>query len=438
MRKSLTVGMIREARIDEPRAPLTPQDVLWLRERRIKLEVQSSPARIFKDKEYKKCGAVIVDRFRNASLILGIKEPAPLSLINNTVYMAFSHTSKGSPSKMYILSEAIRRGVTLIDYEKIADADGKRLVYFGRMAGVCGTIDALHYLGKKLRHGGIKNPFAVIKPAYQYPSLKSAMRDMAGLSEKIRRNGLDSRLSPFIIGLTGHGRVSQGAAETLSPLCPIEIHPRDMQRFVRHQKKVNNRVYSITFLREEKFRGKEKRGFYFEEYLKYPERFESNLDRYLPHLNLLINGAYWDARYPRLVTREMARKLYKKNFRLSFISDISCDIAGSVELTYKAVPASEATYTYDPEKDRFSDGYRQEGITILARDNLPSELPKESSREFSRMIREYAYQIAAHGVTDITNHTAIPAEVRRAVMVQRKKLSPPYAYLKKAIERRDI
>ncbi len=438
MRKSLTVGILREARQDEPRAPLTPQDALWLRERKITLEVQASCARVFKDTEYEKCGAVIVDKFRNAALILGIKEPAPLSLINNKVYMAFSHTIKGNPSKMYILKEAIRRGVTLIDYEKIADPDGKRLVYFGRMAGICGTIDALHYLGKKLRHDGIKNPFASIKPAHQYPSLKAAMRDISGLSEKIRRNGLDRRLSPFIIGITGHGHVSQGAAETLNPLCPIEIHPRDMQRFVRHQKKMNNRIYSITFLREEKFRGKEKRGFYFEEYLKYPDRFESNLDRYLPHLNLLINGAYWDSRYPRLVTREMARKLYKKNFRLNFISDISCDITGSIELTYKAVHTTEPTYTYDPKKDGFSDGYGREGITILARDNLPAELPKESSREFSRMIREYVYQIAAHGITDITNHAAIPAEVRRAVVVQRKKLTPPYAYLKRAVARHDL
>ena len=368
MRKSLTVGILREARQDEPRAPLTPQDALWLRERKITLEVQASCARVFKDTEYEKCGAVIVDKFRNAALILGIKEPAPLSLINNKVYMAFSHTIKGNPSKMYILKEAIRRG----------------------------TIDALHYLGKKLRHDGIKNPFASIKPAHQYPSLKAAMRDISGLSEKIRRNGLDRRLSPFIIGITGLGHVSQGAAETLNPLCPIEIHPRDMQRFVRHQKKMNNRIYSITFLREEKFRGIEKRGLYFEEYLKYPDRFESNLDRYLPHLNLLINGAYWDSRYPRLVTREMARKLYKKNFRLNFISDISCDITGSIELTYKAVHTTEPTYTYDPKKDGFSDGYGREGITILARDNLPAELPKESSREFSRMIREYVYQIAAH------------------------------------------
>jgi len=52
-----------------------------------------------------------------------------------------------------------------------------------------------------------------------------------------------------------------------------------------------------------------RKGFYFEEYIAHPDHFESNLDRYLSHLNMLVHTSYWDKRYPRMVTRAMVRRL---------------------------------------------------------------------------------------------------------------------------------
>jgi alpha-aminoadipic semialdehyde synthase len=239
-------------------------------------------------------------------------------------------------------------------------------------------------------------------------------------------------LAPFIIGITGHGNASRGVQDILSPLAPIEVHPRDMKRFIRHQQYVNNRVYKIVLFREEKLRARNGKGFYFEEYLEHPERFESNLDKYLPYLNMLVHTSYWDERYPRLVTKKMIRKLYgKKNFRLEMIVDISCDINGSVELTREARSPGNPVYTYEPGKDEFADGYKAKGITLLSVDNLPAELPVNSSREFSAMIRDYVYQISAHGVKDITDHIAIPREVRKAVITQDGRFAKGYEYLKK-------
>ena len=430
MRKGLTIGVLRERRPDEFRAPLSPPDVLWLKKRKIDIEVESSPARAFRDAEYKASGAKIVDKFKNASLLLGIKEPDAHSLYRNSVYMVFSHTTKGNSKNLSIIKESVNRNITLVDYEKITDGAGNRLCYFGRMAGICGTVDSLYYLGKRLKHKGIRNPFTAIRPASEYSSFRELKNAMSRLSNKIRKDGFDRRISPFIIGITGYGHVSQGASEILGPLDPIEIHPRDMERFVRHQGKVRNKIYKIVFLREEKLRSKDKKGFYFEEYLRHPQKFESNMDRYLPHLNILINGSYWDKKFPRLVTKSMIRRLYGKRFRLEFIGDISCDIAGSVELTYKATTFFNPTYTYNPKKDEYADGYKTDGIAILSRDNLPTELPKDASRDFSLLVREYVYQVAAHGVKDIANHVAIPAEVRRAVIVQQKKLTPPYRHLR--------
>jgi len=431
MRKYLIVGILRETKAGEYRAPLEPSDVKWLIKRGIAVEVESSSERIFSDKEYKKSGARIVDEFHKANLLLGIKEPTVNDLYENKIYMVFSHTAKGQFKNMPLLKACIKKRITLIDYEKMVDLHGKRLVYFGRFAGICGIVDSLHYLGKKLEWEGIRNPFLSIQPAYKFRSLQAIKRTMAKVDRQIQLWGFGAKLSPFIIGITGHGNVSKGVQEILDLLNPVEIHPKDMLVFFRHQKRMWHRIYKIVFFREEKFRSKDRKGFYFEEYLNNPKSFESNLDKYLPYLNVLIHGSYWDKRYPRLVTKEMIHRLTRKNhFRLNFIGDISCDINGSIELTYKTTNHTNPAFTYDFKNKKFVDGYDTKGITVLAIDNLPTELPKDASIEFSHAIREYVYAVAAHGAVDVADHIALPREIRNAVIIQNGKLTNRFGYLK--------
>ncbi len=436
MRKNLVVGILRETRYrSEMRVPLTPADVRWLIKKGVKVEVESSETRVFKDQQYKKAGAKVVNKFKEATFFLGVKQPEVSNITKDKIYMVFPHASKGQPENIPLLREFLKRRVTLIDYEKITDFHGRRLVYFGRFAGICGLIDSLYYLGKKLEYEGIKNPFDMIKPAYQYSSLKQVVQAMRQLNHKIQREGFDSKISPFIIGITGHGHVGQAVQEILEPLNPIEVHPREMLRFVRHQKYIHNKIYKIVFLREEKLRSKDGRGFYFEDYVKCPKQYESNMDIYLPYLNILIHTGYWDIRYPRLVSKEMIDKLsHRDNFRLDFIGDISCDINGSIELTYKTTTQDNPVFTYDPKKEMFFDGYEQDGVTVLAVDNLPTELPKDSSEHFSSLVKDYVYQIAAHGARDITKHAAIPREIRQAVITQGGRLTPDFTYLRKYLD----
>jgi alpha-aminoadipic semialdehyde synthase len=325
--------------------------------------------------------------------------------------------------------------VTLIDYEKIVDPNGERLVYFGRFAGICGLIDSLYYLGRKLEWGGIKSPFGLLKPAYRYTSYKKITGEMNRLYEDLKRHGFDRRISPFIIGITGHGNVSRGVQEILEYLKPVEIHPRDLGRFIHKARKHRNKIYKIVFLREERFRSKDGHRFYFEEYLKNPEKFESNMEYYLPYLNMLIHASYWDICYPRLITKRMVNRLSRRKvFRLKFIGDISCDINGCIELTYKPTTQDNPVFTYNPETRKFTEGYREKGISVLAVDNLPSELPKDSSEDFGKQIRDYVYQIAAHGIKDVTNHSALPREIRRAVITQENRLTGEFGYLKQYLK----
>jgi len=431
MRSPLVVGILREAKPGEARAPLTPHDAAWLRKRKIEIEVESNPARIFKDAEYQKAGARVVDRFRKASLLVGIKEPEVSSVYPDRIYSIFSHTIKGQSQNMSLLKECLRKNITLVDYERIVDARGGRLVYFGRLAGIAGAVDSLHFLGRKLESEGIENPFTGLKPAHQYRSYSFIKKDLRMVAANIAKNGFPKEISPFVIGITGHGNVSKGANEALSFLDPIEIHPKDMGRFVRHQKHVRDRVYKIVLHREEKFRSKTGAGYYFEEYLAHPERFESNIDTYLPHISVLIHASYWDSRYPRLFTKKMAGALYGGSFKLKFIGDISCDVGGSIEITRKTTTIDAPVFTYDPKKRRYWDGWEGGGISIMARDNLPAEMPRDASRDFGGLLREYVYQLAAHGAKDITNHVAIPKEIRGAVITQARRLTPDYKYLER-------
>lgn len=51
----------------------------------------------------------------------------------------------------------------MIDYEKMCDENGQRVVAFGIFAGVAGMINVLHGLGLRLLALGHHTPFMVIK-----------------------------------------------------------------------------------------------------------------------------------------------------------------------------------------------------------------------------------------------------------------------------------
>jgi alpha-aminoadipic semialdehyde synthase len=51
----------------------------------------------------------------------------------------------------------------MIDYEKICNPKGERLVAFGKYAGVVGMIDIMHGLGLRFLALGHHTPFMVFK-----------------------------------------------------------------------------------------------------------------------------------------------------------------------------------------------------------------------------------------------------------------------------------
>jgi len=94
--QKVTLSIIREARIDENRTPFSPTQISNLLNKfsNLKIIVQPSKRRCFKDEDYLKAGAQITDDLSSADIIFGVKEVEISTLIKNKTYLFFSHTSK--------------------------------------------------------------------------------------------------------------------------------------------------------------------------------------------------------------------------------------------------------------------------------------------------------------------------------------------------------
>ena len=86
-------------------------------------------------------------------------------------YIFFSHVIKGQEYNMPMLKAMMDKKCTLIEYEKIADEMGRRLIFFGKYAGLAGMINSLWSLGLRLNHFGLATPFLKLKQAHKYNSL---------------------------------------------------------------------------------------------------------------------------------------------------------------------------------------------------------------------------------------------------------------------------
>jgi alpha-aminoadipic semialdehyde synthase len=79
---------------------------------------------------------------------------------------------------MQALDHILENNIRLIDYEKICDAEGKRLVAFGRFAGLAGMIDFLSGLGIFLFQRSIPTSFINVDMSYKYFNLQEAFTDL--------------------------------------------------------------------------------------------------------------------------------------------------------------------------------------------------------------------------------------------------------------------
>ena len=429
------IGIRREDKSRwEARTPLVPSDVArYVKENGIEIKVQTSPHRAFKEDEYRAVGAAIAEDLNDCPLIMGIKEIPPEKLEPGKTYVYFSHTIKGQAGNMPALRRLMELKCQLIDYERIVDERGRRLVFFGTYAGMAGMIDSIWALGQRLQHEGIASPFSRMQQAYHYRDVAHAKEEVAKIGEDIRRHGLPQSLRPFVCGFAGYGQVSNGAQEVYDQL-PIEtITPAQLASLPPSP----HTCYKVVFREEDMVeRLQPSPKFDLQEYYKQPELYRGRFAGYVPHLSMLVNCIYWEPKYPRLVTLDQLRELYGKGAspRLRVIGDISCDLNGSVECTVKCTKPDHPVFVYDPVKGTAQDGVEGCGPVVLAVDFLPCELPVDSSRFFSRALQPFVVPLAHADFRRPFGQCGLPPELERATILYQGELTPSYRYLEKFLK----
>ena len=431
----MKIGIRKEDKsVWERRVPFVPSDIKNLREKGIDMVVQSSPHRAFADAEFAAEGIPVQNDLKDCDMIIGIKEIPPALFEENKIYVFFAHVIKGQAHNMPMLRSMMEKKVTLIDYEKITDDQNRRLIFFGRYAGLAGIINSLWALGQRLLVEGIANPFSRIRQAHHYHDLEAAKTAIREIRADIEKNGMPPAIHPVIIGLAGYGNVSKGAQELLDLLPIEEIQPDRVPELSGNPTLSDRKIYKAVFKEEHCVRPKDRNAvFSLQDYYRNgKENYENSFGQYVNHLNLLVNGVYWDSRYPRLLTKKMCKDLWAggKQPRLRVIGDISCDVEGAVECTVKTCDLEKPVYVYHPETGKIAYGFEGKGPVIMAVDILPAELPRESSVWFSSVLKEFAANLAQADFSRSFEELNLRPELKRAVILHHGELTPKYEYIR--------
>ena len=414
-----SIGIVRELYSKwERRSPFTPNQIKNMVEKQgIQVTVQPSRNRVFPDSEYKKAGAKIQNDLSDCGTIFGVKQVPVNNLIENKTYAFFSHTIKAQEENMELLDNIQTKQIRLLDYECI-EKNGKRVVAFGEYAGIAGMIDSFRGLGQRLLQDGFSTPFLNVPSAYMCQSLDHALEIIDNIGHEIATKGLHPDIPPLTFTFTGTGNVSKGAQRVFRHL-PHEFVPPSQLGAIM---KSNHKVFGCVAKIEDTVCRKKDSGFNKNEYNEFPERYKSKFFATIGRQsNVIVNCSYWDERFPRIVSSKEVNEEYVDNHKVQMISDLSCDVDGSIELLKKSTDIDDPFFTD-----------RKSNILMLGVDILPSELPRESSHHFGEVLLPYVKQLALDLPT-----CSLPKELRNACITTRGgRLGYRFRYIKELRERK--
>jgi len=395
----MKIGIIREGKVPpDQRVPLTPEQCTQVLERfpYVELVVQPSQVRRITDQEYADSGIELNEDLSDCDVLFGVKEVPVDQLIPDKTYFFFSHTYKLQPYNADLLKACLDKRIRLIDYELLKRPGGRRIIGFGRYAGVVGTYNAFRTFGGQ--HGTYDLPRAI------------DCEDRSEMESHLSKVNLAPDTK---IALTGRGRVGNGAREILETMRIREVHPID---FLRED--FGEPVFTHLDL-EDYNRRKSDSGFDFKEFCDDPLDYESTFMAFARSTDLFIAGHFWAEGSPFLFTRQDVRD---DDWRISVVADISCDIDGPVASTIEPSTIADPMYGYDPvEECRVPFGTKG-SIGVMAVDNLPCELPRDASADFGATLLEQVIPLVAEGdaqgILDKASETNLQGQ-----------LNPPFAYL---------
>ena len=400
----MKIGVVREGKTPpDQRVPLTPAQCAELKRSYpdVELVVESSEVRRITDDEYRAEGIDVVKDMSGCDVLLGVKEVPLNELIPDTTYLFFSHTYKLQPYNAKLLRTIVDKRIRLIDYELIKRANGRRVIGFGRWAGIVGAYNGLRAWG--MRHGTFALPRAI---------------DCADMKDMVSHAKAIDLPSHMKIVLTGGGRVGMGAHELLTSLGLREVHA---DAFLKED--FNEAVF--TRLDVEQYNARiDGKPFDMEGFMADATGYKSTFMPYAEVADMYIAGHYWAEGAPFLFTRE---DMKSASWNVKVVADVSCDIDGPVACTLRPSTIAEPLYGYNPSTESECALDDPSGVTVMAVDNLPCELPRDASHGFGQEMMAHVIPLLVGGDRDnmLTNATETTLEGA---------LAPKFAYLQDYID----
>lgn len=358
----MKIGILREGKTPpDKRVPLTPQQCVEVLEKfpHVSIYVQPSPIRSFKDSEYTTLGIQLKEDLSECDILLGVKEVRIEDFIAGKIYLFFSHTIKKQEYNRKLLQTVLSKNIQLVDYEVLTNKEGFRIIGFGRFAGLVGAYNGF-------RAFGLKNELFELKPAHECDDLKEMLEQLDAIS-----------LPPVKIAVTGDGRVAQGVLEVLNHMKIARVTPETYLA----ENDPGEALY-VQLLPNNYVKRCDNEAFDLMHFFNNPTQYSNAFQPYTKATDMLIASAYWDPKSPVLFTTEEMRA---DDFQISVISDITCDIEGSIPSTKRASTIADPFYDYNPETGELEEAFSNPNyVSVQAVDNLPCELPKDASLDFGR------------------------------------------------------
>ena len=383
------------------RVVFSPEAILKLKNTfpEASIKVEHSDIRVFSDDDYKNLGFEVANDISDCDVFFGVKEVPIEALIPNKKYFFFSHTIKKQTYNRKLLQAILEKNIELYDHETIVDAKHKRLIGFGRYAGIVGAYNAFRAFGIKFE-------------LFQLPKAET-LNGKEALVAKLKR----TLLPTLKIVLTGEGKVGNGAKEILDAM---HIKPVSVENFLT--KNYSEPVYvQIDYLDYNKrIDGKpsSKKDFFTN-----PKAYISDFERFTKVSDIYIAGHFYANDAPVILTREM---LLSSDCKLKVVADVSCDVNGPIACTLRASTIQDPFYGYYPFENKEVDVFHPAAIVVMAVDNLPCELPKDASEGFGEMFLEHVIPAFFNGDKD--------GILERAKMTENGKLSSNFSYLQDYVD----
>lgn len=394
----LKIGIIKERKNPtDSRAPLSPEVITEIHKKypNIQIVVESSDCRSFSDAEYLKEGIEVVKDVSDCAILMGVKEVPVAALIPNKTYFFFSHTRKKQAYNQPLMQALIEKNIRMIDYECLTNDEGARIIGFGFFAGVVGAHHGLLTYGKK-------HDLFELKPAH-------ACKDMEEMLEQYN----NIQLPPMKIAITGSGRVAKGLKHVLE-CCQIkELNPKEYL-----STSINEPIF--THLKAgDLYQRKEGKEFDKKDFYKNPSNYQCVFRNFMTETNVLMNGIYWENSIDRLFEPD---DLKKENIKMSVISDVTCDILGSVPINLEASTIANPVYGVHKLNGTKEMPFLNhvDIVDVIAVDNLPNELPRDATQHFGESIFNDIIPELLRPQSDILD---------RATICENGQLTPHFSYL---------